>query len=428
MAASSQLATFNLQFAICNSVSSVPSDTPIAHAPAERRVSDILPNAAKVVVPIVAGIGNALMAVPMVRALKRARPGARITVLARIDAMAEVFRRLEEVEETIVTGTGAPGVLRMIAEARRRHADAYLVPFPSNRWQYAMLAASSGARWRVLHGYAVGHGRAMHCVGTRVPAVRGSHDGEQNLRLLTALGIESPAIEGPVFPLREDERAAAAEMVAGIGVRGPFIAIHAGSARTILAAAKRWPTARYAELVRALQREFAGEVVLLEGPDEAGVADEIVHAGGAAPVLRLAGPLGESAAVLARAALYVGSDSGLAHLSAAVGTRAVTLFAPAEPDRVCPWGNRDLVVQAPAPCAPCFLYPWHATKPKMRCRVPLCIERITIDAVLTAIRRAQKGDRSPFPGLPSPGYDKTGDSDKNGDKNGDRANFRGIEA
>ena len=121
-----------------------------------------------VVVPIVAGIGNALMAVPMLRALHRARPGVRITVLARIDAMAEVFRRLPEVAETIVTGTGARGIGRMIAEARRRRPDLFLVPFPSNRWQYALLAAASGARRRVLHGYPVGYWRAMHFVGTRV--------------------------------------------------------------------------------------------------------------------------------------------------------------------------------------------------------------------------------------------------------------------
>ena len=92
--------------------------------------------------------------------------------------------------------------------------------------------------------------------------------------------------------------------------------------------------------------------------------------------------------MLERAALYVGSDSGLGHLAAAVGTRAVTLFAPADPDRVCPYGNRDLVVQAPTACAPGFLYPWQSARPKMRCRAPLCIETITVDQVLTAVRRA----------------------------------------
>lgn len=349
-----------------------------------------------IVIPIVAGIGNALLAVPMVRALKRARPEARITVLARIDAMGEVFRRLEEVSQTVITGTGPKGVLRMIAEARRRRPDVYLVPFPSNRWQYALLAATSRARQRILHSYPVGYWQALHFIGTRIPAVRGLHDVEQNLRLLGALGIDPPGAQPPIFPLDDNDRAAADALLARERIAAPFIAIHAGSARTILAAAKRWPPARYAELIGALPGVFGGQVVLLEGPDEAGVADEIRRAARAAragaTTLCLRGPLGESAAVLERAALYVGSDSGLGHLAAAVGTRAVTLFAPADPDRVCPYGNRDLVVQAPTSCAPCFLYPWQSARPKMRCRAPLCIESITVEQVLSAVRRARAAE------------------------------------
>jgi ADP-heptose:LPS heptosyltransferase len=95
-----------------------------------------------------------------------------------------------------------------------------------------------------------------------------------------------------------------------------------------------------------------------KGRTEAGVAADIVGVPARARMIRLDGPLGEAAALMERAELYVGTDSGLAHLAAAVGTPAVTIFAPADPDRVCPYGYRDLVVQPPPPCGPCFLYPW----------------------------------------------------------------------
>src|SRR5689334_10682669 len=123
-----------------------------------------------VVVPIVAGIGNALVAVPMVRQLKRKIPGCRIEVLARIDALGAVFRRQSEVDELVVTGKGVKGIARMIGRARALRADVYLVPFPSNRWQYSLLALTSGAKMKVLHSYPVGHWRAMHFIGTRVAA------------------------------------------------------------------------------------------------------------------------------------------------------------------------------------------------------------------------------------------------------------------
>ena len=141
------------------------------------------------------------------------------------------------------------------------------------------------------------------------------------------------------------------------------------SARTLLAAAKRWPPELYAQLITTIEAQFGPRVLLLEGPDEAGVAQEITgHLHGAqARVLRLDGPLGVAAAVLERSMFYAGSDSGLAHLAAAVGKPAVTIFAPADPDRVCPFGQRDLVVQAPATrgegCSPCFEYPWKSPYP-----------------------------------------------------------------
>jgi ADP-heptose:LPS heptosyltransferase len=359
----------------------------------------------RIVIPVVAGIGNALLAVPMVRALRRARPDARITILARIDAIAEVFKRLPEIEETIVTGKGTRGIWNMIRAARRRRPDLYLVPFPSNRWQYSMLALTSSARRRILHGYPIGYWRAMHFVGKRIPAIRGLHDVEQNLNLLRAVVSAGDSAEpdpkhpqnAPIFPLSEADRAAADQLLgaAGIGPGNRFIIIHAGSARTILARAKRWPPASYARLIQALQRETPEPVVLVEGPDEAGVVDEILHhlkstVPAARPLaIKLTGPLAVAGAILERAALYVGSDSGLAHLAAAVGTPPVTLFAPADPDRVCPYGYRDLVVQAPSPCAPCFEYPWNATRPRMRCHDPMCITRITVEMVMDAVDRAR---------------------------------------
>jgi ADP-heptose:LPS heptosyltransferase len=355
------------------------------------------------------------MAVPMVRQIKGGMPDSRITVLARIEPMAEVFRRLPEVDEVLVTGKGWRGQWRNVMWARARRADFYVVPFPSNRWQYSMLAATSGARRRILHAYPIGYWRALHFLpSTRIPAKRGIHDVVQNLNLLRELGIEPDVTEAPTFRVTDTDRTRADELLPGGAerqrrpappeARDPFIALHAGSARTILARAKRWPPQNYAQLIDAIAREFHLPVVLLEGPDEAGVAHEIqLHLPkDAAPVtvIPLRGPLGDAAAVLERATLYVGSDSGLAHLAAAVGTRTVTLFGPADPDRVSPFGQRDLVVQSPKNCGPCFLYPWTTPYPKIRCREPYCIDGITVEAVMEKVRRGFAQREPPAPAAP----------------------------
>src|SRR5690348_12566543 len=103
----------------------------------------------RVVVPIVAGIGNALMAVPMVRQLKRGKADARISVLALTKSMAEPFRRLEEVDDCSVVGTGLGGYANIVRESRKRKPDVFLVPFPSNRWQYNLLQIASKGNQRI---------------------------------------------------------------------------------------------------------------------------------------------------------------------------------------------------------------------------------------------------------------------------------------
>ncbi len=345
----------------------------------------------KIVIPIVAGIGNALLAVPMVRQIKRFKPDAQIFIAARIDAMAEPFRRLPEVTEVFVTGKGAKGLLRGISWTRSKKADVYLIPFPSNRWQYSMLALMSGAKRKVLHSYPVGTISALGFLKfDRLPAVRGLHDVQQNLRLLTKLGIEPDVSELPVFPVPDTDLAAADELLRYTGYQpGEFVAIHAGSANTMLAVAKRWPPHKYAQMVKGLVK-MGLRPLLLEGPDEQGVTAQIlshIPENERPRVLLLRFHLGIAAAVLQRSQLYVGTDSGLAHLAAAVGKRAVTIFAPADPDRVCPPGNRDLVVQPHKSCCPCFQYPWNSTKPKMLCREPMCINEVLVDDVLAAVKR-----------------------------------------
>ncbi len=341
------------------------------------------------VIPFVAGIGNALMAEPMVRQLREASPEARIVAMAISQPIAEVMRRVAGVE-VVVTGSGIKNLLAGVKQTRALKPDVYLVPFPSNRWQYNVLAKASGAKQVVIHGYPIGNVSALGFLHSdRVPAVRGIHDVDQNLRLLDKLGIAPRLMDAPRFQITEEDRAQMASVLQHAGIASTYVVMHAGSARTILAEAKRWPEASYAKLAEAIRDETGLTVLIVEGPDEAGVTDTIMSSiANRARIVAtpLRGNLGVAAALLERSEFYVGTDSGLAHLAAAVGKRAVTLFAPADPDRVCPFGNRDLVVQPPGLAELAFLYPWESTKPKMR---PGCvgqIKRITVDQVMAKVR------------------------------------------
>src|SRR5258705_12555002 len=95
----------------------------------------------------------------------------------------------------------------------------------------------------------------------------------------------------------------------GIGAEERPIAVHPGSARTVLAEAKRWPPKLYGELIPKLREKFGSEVAVLEGPDELGVAEEIEKfLGGKLRVIRLCGQLADAAVGFGRRRIFVGLD------------------------------------------------------------------------------------------------------------------------
>jgi ADP-heptose:LPS heptosyltransferase len=347
-----------------------------------------------IVIPIVAGIGNGLLAVPLVRLLKQRVPDCRITIMAGSHAIGEVFTRLQEVQEVLFCKPGIIGIIEMGLRLRRRCCDIFLIPAPSRRWQYLLMAAGIGARSTIMHSYSEQQSLLKRILRIQaIPAQKGLHDVQQNLLLLQALvpaGIQnSPQDEIPVFPLSASDHTAAEALLKTAAItslsRKPII-VHAGCAPTALAAAKRWPPAHCNQLLHTLSQLTDRPILLIEGPDETGLADEIIREKPVpgVSIVRLRGNLGTSAALLQRAALYIGSDSGLAHLAALVGTPPVTLFGPADPDRMCPFGYRHLVVQASTQtCRACNRYPWQAGYPKITCdRNYACMREISTDDIL----------------------------------------------
>src|SRR5437763_7358212 len=81
------------------------------------------------VIPIVAGIGNALMAQPMVRQLKRAWGDARIIVMARLGAMGEIFSRMNEVEQVRPLGKSSAEILKNMWKVRGMKPYLFIAPF-----------------------------------------------------------------------------------------------------------------------------------------------------------------------------------------------------------------------------------------------------------------------------------------------------------
>lgn len=301
-------------------------------------------------------LGDLLLAVPGLRALRRGFPRAEITLIAQPWA-AELARRLPWVDRIVPLGEPAGDW------ASWRHDGAI---------QHTLNDASSSRYDLVLQlqGDDPDHARLALALGGRATAgfCRDADVGRSFLRLLRmsprepeilrvlrlahSLGV-SPAgvhLEFPLLPEDLEELVAIPELKE-LPVHHPVVAMHAGAR----APARRWPADRFAELAALLHRRWGATLLLVGGPDEATLSEEVLHASGA-PGLNLAGrlSLGGLAALLARVDLFVGNDSGPAQLAAALAPRSVRIIGPANPRRWAPLDrDRHRTVHRPVECSPC---------------------------------------------------------------------------
>ena len=206
------------------------------------------------------------------------------------------------------------------------------------------------------------------------PASNGASKLAHYLKFAEFLDIEPYPVEWK-FSLLPEEEASVENMVRDVG--GPFAAYSLGGRWE----SKRWFPDEAAKSAAEVRRRHGLEIVLLGGKDDVAFAAEIERRA-EARFFNWAGrtSLRQVIGILSRAEFSVGPDSGLMHLSAAVGTPVVSLWGPTDPLRTGPFGYHELIVQGQAVCAPCYL---------KRCPIGrVCMRSITSEAVLEKIQMA----------------------------------------
>ena len=181
----------------------------------------------------------------------------------------------------------------------------------------------------------------LRAVGVRVLARQpdpppGRHAADWLSGALDDAGLPETTAPEPTLVFSGEERAAARPLLDRLPSR--FLAVHAGSGSL----RKNWPAARFAESARALAG--AEPFLWVEGPADAPTEPRTLDIPTWVRARSL--PLRTLAAVLARASVYLGNDSGVSHLAAAAGAPTVAVFGPTDPDRWSPVGPAVRTVRA----------------------------------------------------------------------------------
>lgn len=304
---------------------------------------------------------------PALAALRRRFPDARITYLVEAPA-APVVRHHPAIDDVMVVERPR-GLARLAYDARlarRLRAQRFdlVIDFHGGP-RSGFLAWASGAPQRI--GYDLPGRRWSY--STRVPWARSlvppRHSVLNQWALLEPLGIAAP--DRAIDPVSMPVDAGAAHRVndrlarAGIAREAPLIVVHVSAGNPF----RRWPAESFAEAAAALAKSHRSRrIIITSGPSESAAAERVAEdarrrAGDAAAGIVRTGEfdLSELRALVERASLYIGGDSGPLHVAATTRTPIVALFGPTLPDRSMPW--RDPAIGAlaidagPLPCRPC---------------------------------------------------------------------------
>ncbi len=334
-------------------------------------------------------IGDAVMTIPALRVLRRSLPDARLLLLVK-PWVAPLFEKDPDIEEIILYTDEYKGLAGKLKLARRLKGYGFdaAVLF-QNAFEAALITFLAGIKRRI--GYSRdGRGLLLTDPVAFDAHAKELHHIDYYLDLIKKAGFNGVP-ERPWLFLALDERTSARRMLEGL--KRPVIGLNPGAA---YGSSKRWLPERFADVARRVITDLNGSVLLLGGPKEAGIADDILqHIDSSlvtqASLLNLAArtSLRELMAVIAEADLLVTNDSGPMHIGYAVGTPLVAIFGSTSPEQTGPVTSTDRVIRKDIACSPCF---------ERECRKNdlACMDLITAEEVYAAVKERLPKKRAVF--------------------------------
>jgi len=317
-------------------------------------------------------LGDVVLSLPVISALRRTFPGAHVAVLVH-PSVVELVEDHPDLDAVLIDGGECSWMewMRLVRKLRKERFDAALLLHPTLR----LAAALAAARIRIRVG--TGYRFYSFLFNRRVFEHRKrsiKHEAEYNLSLARILGAD---ISRVVFRLNI---AGSARKTVDAFLRErlkrrsrPLVVLHPGSRKSAL----DWPIDAFTRLADKLVREAHASIVVSGGPQERDMAERMAAAI-STKAISAAGRfnLKELRALFQRADLFISNSTGPLHLARAAGTEVIGLYPPLRPAshrRWGPYGRNDSVLVPDLPeCRRCR---------GRRCPEWNCMRRISVDAV-----------------------------------------------
>ena len=300
-------------------------------------------------------IGDAVLCLPALEALKTDYPKAEITVLAR-PWVSPVFLNDPFVKEVIDYDAlgrhhGIVGKWRLIRELKKNSFD--MAVLFQNAFEAALIAFLTRIPIRV--GYTIDlRGWLLSQPVKLDPEIRKMHQVFYYLNIVAHISKShqpSAISHQPKIYLIAEEKKWAEDFLQGKGIGDNIVVGIAPGAS--YGPAKRWMPEGFGEVARRLVDEYEAKVVLFGGKDDRSICNDVLNV---MQGINLAGEvdLRKSIALLSRCNLFITNDSGLMHIAASLGVPIIAIFGSTDPKLTGPLGDNVRIIKKGIECSPCF--------------------------------------------------------------------------
>jgi lipopolysaccharide heptosyltransferase II len=301
-------------------------------------------------------LGDFIVAVPALRAVRMQFPQAEITLLG-LAWNAALVRRYRRYIDRFVACPGYPGLIEetfeqtqlehFFAEQRAYRYDLVIQMHGSGKASNVFVSQLGGT---VTAGYYEPGASTSLTIGAPYPHEQ--HEIMRNLGLAALLGCTQLQTHLE-FPLLDEDHTEVDRLLceSAINEGALLVAMHPGSRSP----ARRWPAEYFAAVADELVQRFGAHIVVTGSSSEQDIAQAVIERMKTS-ALHLAGrtSFGALAALISRSKLFISNDSGPAHIACAVRCPSVTIFGPAQYER---WAPLDQIlhptVRYPVECSPC---------------------------------------------------------------------------
>jgi heptosyltransferase-3 len=307
------------------------------------------------------GLGDVILSLPAIALLRENFPAARITIAGNTDHLVPVVWNYAEKAISL----SALPLHNLYGDAAPPDSD---IRFWKSFDQIVSWTGSGDPRF-------VQKLKAV-CPTARIGAWRPDSKESRHVSQLfvDSLGPEfaggRKAVYAPIYvTLQQSVQGAQWLLEQGWKAEEPLVALHPGAGSKD----KRWPLPRFIRLARHLTHTEGKRLLIIDGPAEPGFAKQIgLELNERGVILAESLPLGMLASLISKAGLFIGNDSGIAHLAAGLGIPSIVLFGPTLPRHWAPLGPDVKTLRNARECPGCI----------SSSDVHTCLKRISVEEVI----------------------------------------------